>query len=164
AGIGAGRSEEPAAARAEAPAPAETSALAPLEIVDLYLRAMAARDARRDLPFYSAATARMLQGSVMTPAQMENVARTYRSCAVDVVRVHDNLAVVRYRVEQRTCAPYFLRREGGAWTLDLTMMASAIGFNHENYWHFRTPISHAYEFGFEDWRFDANGFPTRPGN
>src|SRR5690606_29426970 len=56
AGIGAGRAEAPSAARAgEASAPTETSGLGPLEIVDLYLRAMAARDARRDLPFYSAA-------------------------------------------------------------------------------------------------------------
>lgn len=162
AGIGAGadRAAEAPATRAARFAPdAETATLAPREIVERYLQAMAARDSRPDLAFYSADTTRMLQSWVMTPAQMDNLARTYRTCTMDAVRVRDGLAVVRYRIDQRACAPYFLTREDGEWKLDLMMLSSAIRFNHNNHWRFQTPISHAYEFAFDDWRFDRNGFP-----
>lgn len=159
ANIGAGAATAPAA-RPMPDSPAiDMDAAAPLEVVELYLRAMAERDARPDLPIYSAETVLMLKGWVVTAAQMDGIARTYRSCTVDAVRVEGERAAVRYRVEQRTCAPYFLRRENGGWRLDLTMMSSAIRFNHNNCWRFQTPISHAYEFAFADWRFDRNGFP-----
>jgi uncharacterized protein len=133
--------------------------LAPLQVVEVYHDRMAKRDARADLALYSNDTVTMLQNWVVTPAQMDNVARTYRGCTVDAVRTAGDAAVVRYRVEQRQCAPYFLRREGATWKLDLTQMSSAIRFNHENQWRFETPLASDYEFAFSDWRIDRNGFP-----
>jgi uncharacterized protein len=131
----------------------------PLQVVGAYHRAMAARDARSDLPFYSADTRRMLQNWVVTPAQMDNVVRAYRSCRADGVRAQADLAVVRYDVEQRQCAPYFLRREDGRWKLDFSAASSAIRFNHENEWRFHTPVAREYRFAFADWRIDGNGVP-----
>jgi uncharacterized protein len=90
---------------------------------------------------------------------MDNVARTYRGCTVDRVRIRSDAAVVRYRIEQRQCAPYFLRREDDAWKLDLTALSSVIRFNHENQWRFQPPLPDDYGFAFEDWRIDRNGFP-----
>jgi uncharacterized protein len=133
--------------------------LDPLQVVETYHERMAERDARADLALYSSDTVTMLRSWVVTPAQMDNVVRTYRACAVDGVRTAGDAAVVRYRVEQRQCAPYFLRREGDAWKLDLTQMSSAIRFNHENQWRFQTPLASDYEFAFADWRIDRNGFP-----
>lgn len=163
AGIGAGTGPASVSDGQVQPA-ADLASLGPVQVVELYLGAMAERDSRDDLSFYSAGTRRMLQGWVVTAAQMDNVARTYRSCTVDDVHIRDGLAVVRYRIEQRQCAPYFLELEDGAWKLDLTMMSSSIRFNHENHWRFQTPRSHRYRFAFEDWRFDQNGFPlaSRP--
>lgn len=59
---------------------------APLVIVQAYLGAMAARDARHDLPFYSASTRLMLRNWIATPAHMDNLARAYRNCRTDGVR------------------------------------------------------------------------------
>lgn len=137
----------------------DAAGLDPLQVVEAYHERMANRDARADLGLYSSDTVAMLQSWVVTAAQMDNVVRTYRDCSVDGVRTSGDAAVVRYRVEQRQCAPYFLRREGAAWKLDLVQMSSTIRFNHENEWHFRTPLPNRYEFAFADWRLDGNGFP-----
>jgi uncharacterized protein len=133
--------------------------LGPLEVVETYHERMANRDARTDLPLYSSDTVTMLRDWTVTPAQMDNVARTYRSCVVDGVRIRNDAAVVRYRVDQRQCAPYFLRRENEAWKLDLSTLSAAIRFNHENQWRFQTPLPDDYGFAFEDWRIDRSGFP-----
>jgi uncharacterized protein len=133
--------------------------LDPLQVVAVYHDRMANRDARPDLPLYSSDTVTMLRGWVVTPAQMDNVARTYRACTVDGVQLRSDAAVVRYRVDERQCAPYFLRREDDAWKLDLIAMSSAIRFNHENQWRFQMPLPDEYRFAFEDWRIDNNGFP-----
>jgi uncharacterized protein len=133
--------------------------LDPLQIVETYHVRMAERDARPDLALYSSDTVTMLQSWVVTPAQMDKVVQTYRGCTVDGVRTAGDAAVVRYRVEQRQCAPYFLRREDAAWKLDLTQLSSAFRFNHENQWRFQTPLASDYEFAFSDWRIDRNGFP-----
>lgn len=131
----------------------------PLEVVEAYLRAMTTRDARPNLSLYSAETRRMLRDWVVTPAQMDNIARVYRGCRTGGVRIRANLAAVRYDVGQRQCAPFFLRREQGEWKLDLAAASSSIRFNHENHWRFHTPITHEYRFAFEDWRIDGNGVP-----
>jgi uncharacterized protein len=136
--------------------------LDPLEVVAAYHERMANRDARAELSLYSSDTVTMLRSWVVTPAQMDNLARTYRSCTVDGARIRGDAAVVRYRIEQRQCAPYFLRREDDAWKLDLRALSSAIRFNHENQWRFQMPIPDEYRFAFEDWRFDRNGFPHAP--
>ena len=137
----------------------DVAGLDPLQVVEVYHERMAKRDARADLALYSSDTVTMLQSWVVTPAQMDNVARTYRACTVDGVRTEGDAAVVRYRVEQRQCAPYFLRREDARWKLDLTQMSSAIRFNHENQWRFQTRPASDYAFAFADWRIDRNGFP-----
>ena len=134
--------------------------LDPVQVVNAYLHAMERRDARPDLAIYSTETAQMLRGWVMTPAQMSNVAKQYRRCAVDRILTQGERAVVRYSVTQRQCAPYFLRRERGAWKLDLAAASSEIRFNHENEWRLAVgPGDLEYGFAFEDWRFDSKGFP-----
>jgi uncharacterized protein len=160
AAIGAGASAvQPFAQQTQ---PVEVDHLDPLQVVATYHERMARRDARPDLPLYSTSTVAMLRNWVITPAQMDNVARSYDGCTVDAVRIARDVAVVRYRAGQRLCAPYFLRREGGAWRLDLATLSSAIRFNHENQWRFRTPLPDDYAFAFEDWRIDRNGFPDDP--
>lgn len=137
----------------------EVAGLDPLQVVATYQERMAQRDARADLELYSSATVAMLRNWVVTPAQMDNVARTYRRCTVDGVRIRGDVAVVRYGLDERQCAPYFLRREGAAWKLDLATLAAAIRFNHENEWRFQKPPPADYAFAFDDWRLDRNGFP-----
>ena len=130
----------------------------PLHTVSLYYQAMKNRDARPDLPIYSKATKEFLSNWTVTAAQMDNVYRETRQCGPAHVVTMGKIAVVRYPVKQRTCAPYFLHTENGKWVLDLSSMSKAIRFNHRNQWHFVTSVKHPYWFGFTDWRADKNGF------
>lgn len=134
----------------------------PEETLSRYLNAMAARNGNPDLDLYTAETQRMLRNWVMTPAQMTNVARTYRSCSAEPSRsdTSGDLAVIRYPISQRQCAPWFFQRNGSGWALDLTMMQRSIRFGRSNAWHFDLETNHAYEFAFADWQFDRKGFPV----
>jgi uncharacterized protein len=133
----------------------------PLETVDAYLAAMASRNGSASLDLYTAQTRSLLREWVITPAQMDAVARAYRSCRADPTRVDEagERAVVRYPVQARQCAPWFLVREAGRWRLDLATAQRAVGFGAGNAWHFRNGVAHPYAFAFSDWRFDRNGFP-----
>lgn len=133
----------------------------PEATVAAYLTAMAARNARADLALYSEDSRRILGSWTMTPGQMDNVAETYRGCPGGEVRygAGSDLAVVRYPATARRCSPWFLRREGGRWTLDLAAAQRLIRFNHRNQWRMPDPDGHPYVFAFADWRFDRHGFP-----
>jgi uncharacterized protein len=133
----------------------------PEETLGRYLAAMAARNGDPGLPLYTDATQGLLRNWVMTPAQMSNVARTYRGCTSEPARkdASGDLAVIRYPAAQRQCAPWFFRRGARGWALDLTMMQKAIRFGRSNAWRFDPAADHPYRFAFADWRFDGNGFP-----
>jgi uncharacterized protein len=133
----------------------------PEATVSAYLAAMAARNGRPDLAVYSRESRQMLASWTMTPAQMDSMVRTYRGCPGGDVRYSDSgdLAVIRYTPAARQCAPWFLRREGGRWTLDLAAAGRIIRFNHRNQWRMPDPDGHPYAFAFADWRFDHHGFP-----
>ena len=133
----------------------------PADTMKAYLKAMSNRDSRPELPIYSRATRKMLAGWTVTPAQMDNIVRTFKKCGEPELRhpLDTQRAVLRYPVNDRTCAPWFLVREEDEWRLDLTMMQQAIRFNNRNEWHFAPGVSHPYETAFHDLHLDKNGFP-----
>lgn len=136
-----------------------SNANSPEAVVAAYLAAMEARNSNPDLPIYSAATKEMQRKWVVTPAQMDMVARTFKKCTPQAAKIQGSRAVVRYAVHERECSPYFLVREDGEWKLDLTMMMKGIRFNHKNEWHFDMNAVHDYGFAFGDWKLDKNGYP-----
>ena len=109
-------------------------------------------------------TRQLLARWVMTPAQMDSVARSYRGCRAGPARVDGSgaHAVVRYGIYARECAPWFLVHEEGAWRLDLASAQQAVRFGADNAWHFAPDVDHAYTFAFQDWRLDPNGYPHLP--
>jgi hypothetical protein len=112
------------------------------------------------LPVYSQASQQMMARWTVTAGQMDTIARTYQSCgAAEIRMVKSDRAVVRYPVASRICAPWFLVEEDERWKLDLTMMQTAIRFNHRNEWHFEVGVHHAYQAAFTDWVLDQYGFP-----
>lgn len=152
-----GEAPDPAAREGPDVAAGET----PEATAAAYLAAMRARNADPDLDLYSAATRAMLASWVVTPAQMDTLARTYLDCRAEPARLDTNgeRAVIRYPIEARGCAPWFLVREGGRWRLDLASASSAIRFGRDNGWHFAAGAEHPYTFAFTDWRLDRNGYP-----
>jgi uncharacterized protein len=135
--------------------------LAPDQVVAAYHEAMAAGNASPELDIFSAATREMMRNWVVTPAQMRNVVETYRGCSSPRLFQTAKQAVVRYRADERGCAPYLLRWSDGAWRLDLATMSREIRFNHRNEWHFSGGVPAEFAFAFEGWRFDRHGFPHR---
>ena len=133
--------------------------LGPIEVVAAYLGAMAAGNTNPNLEIFTDATRDMMRGWVVTLAQMRQIARTYQQCRSPRLFQTNGLAVVRYGIDERACAPFFLRRSSNDWRLDLTMMSGAIRFNHRIEWHFVKSTPSEFSFAFEDWRFDTNGFP-----
>lgn len=157
AGIGKGKAATPAYRSRETDIQAD--GLEPQEVVASYFEAMANRDARPNLPIYSRAAREMMGDWVVTAAQMDNLVNTYKACESDGTLILGGLAVVRYRVEQRQCAPFFLSLEEGEWRLDLQLMSGLLRFNNNNQWRFDPQARHPYLFAFGDWRFDRNGYP-----
>lgn len=135
----------------------------PATILAQYLARMQDRDANPALDIYTPATQRMLSDWVMTPAQMDNIVKTYRGCQAEVERIDPTgrYGVIRYPVRQRQCAPWFFENSDGSWALDLTMMQRAIRFGRDNSWHFDRGAEHPYGYAFADWSFDSQGFPIQ---
>jgi uncharacterized protein len=133
----------------------------PQATVEAYLEAMRARNGNAGLDLYSAATRDLLENWVMTPAQMDAVARSYQRCRADAPRVGDagRRAVIRYPADARQCSPWFLVVEDGRWRLDLVTAQQVVRFGSGNAWHFAPGAEHPYAFAFADWRLDRNGFP-----
>ena len=144
--------------------PDVTAGDTPQAAIDAYLAAMRARNANPALDLYSEETRAVLQDWVMTPAQMDSVARAYHRCRADAPRLDDTgqRAVIRYPVDARQCTPWFLVVERGRWRLDLATAQRALRFGSGNAWHFAAGAagaSHPYSYAFADWRFDHNGYP-----
>ncbi|NKB48704.1 MAG: hypothetical protein GKS02_04985 [Alphaproteobacteria bacterium] len=135
----------------------------PQQALQAYFDAMGARNASPDLAFYTPATRQMLSGWTITRAQMDSVVKTYRRCNAEPVKSDptSSLAVIRYPIAERSCAPFFFQNIDGAWALDLTIMQQAIRFGRTNAWRFDQSVDHPYRFAFADWRFDPSGFPSR---
>jgi uncharacterized protein len=141
-------------------APEVAAAASPEATVRAYLDAMRARNGNPDLDLYAPATRELLRGRVLTAAQMDSLWRTYRACHAEPARVSADRAVIRYAPRERVCAPFFLVQEGGRWRLDLDTASRAIRFGRSNAWRFEPGAEHPYRFAFEDWNFDAYGFPV----
>ncbi len=140
-------------------AAAASESRSPAETLRSYFAAMAVHNANPDLPIYTPDTRRMLRQWVMTPAQMDNVARSGRDCPRGATEVSPDgrRAVIRFPLEARTCPPYFFAQGESGWALDFVTMQRVIRFGRSNAW--RLTGQHPYAFAFEDWRFDAHGFP-----
>lgn len=133
--------------------------MSPRDVLDRYRRAMEDRNNNPQLSIYSRQTREMLGQRVMTPAQMDNVAKSLRNCQPEKLFHQDNRAVLRYPIKARTCSPYFFLQEDGEWRLDFTVMINAIRFGRNNEWRLVPDYSGPYGFAFRDLRFDRNGYP-----
>lgn len=133
----------------------------PEDVVALYHKALAEGNTAYDLPIYSAATQKLRQSWVVTPAQMKNELTAYKNCKIDkaIILKNGKQAVVRYRIDDRQCSPYFLVMEDGAWRLDFATMMKHIRFGISNSWHFDMKQEIPFAEAFADWKLNHNGYP-----
>lgn len=132
--------------------------LAPNKILGLYLYAMENADDSANLQIYTKATQEWKKTWSVNRTQMANSARGLISCGKGETITNGNYAVIRYRIQNRECNPYYLKKEDGAWRLDFLTMMKTIRFNQKNLWHFSSR-THPYMFAFKDMIFDKNGYP-----
>jgi uncharacterized protein len=130
-----------------------------------YFELLREQDSAPDHGLYTAETRAMLRRWVMTPAQMDTLLRAYRGCKAEPARLDSagRLAVIRYRVQDRECSPWFFIKSNEGWQLDLFAMQQAIRFGRGNEWHLAPGADQRYSFAFSDWQFDAHGFPVPGG-
>lgn len=106
----------------EKPSSSMAASDSPEAALQAYLQAMSDRNADADLAIYTDATRAMLKQWVVTPAQMDSIVKAYRNCHAEHTRYNEEetLAVIRYPVGERACAPWFFVGNGDHWQLDLT--------------------------------------------
>lgn len=133
----------------------------PEDVVALYHKSLVEGNTAYDLPIYSKSAQEMRKTWVVTPAQMKNELNAYKACNIDKIAVlnGEKNAVVRYKIDQHQCAPYFLVKEDGAWRLEFNTMMKHIRFGIDNAWHFDMRQKIPYADAFTDWQFNRNGFP-----
>ncbi|MBH8581555.1 TPM domain-containing protein [Bisbaumannia pacifica] len=131
----------------------------PEAVLAAYRQAMAGRNDNPTLAIYSRETQAMLGNWVVTPAQMDAMARSLAECPVALRRSEGVRAVLRPPTGRGACPPYFFVREQGRWRLDLVAMQAAIRFGRNNRWRLETNELGAYAFAFDDLALDANGYP-----
>jgi uncharacterized protein len=136
----------------------------PEATLNVYFELMGERNGAPDHDLYTPETQAMLRRWVMTPAQMDTLVKFYRRCQADPARLDasGHRAVIRYRIKDRACSPWFFAKSDAGWQLDLIAMQQAIRFGRNNEWHLAPGADQTYAFAFSDWTFDAHGFP-QPG-
>ncbi|MCB9982719.1 MAG: TPM domain-containing protein [Rhodospirillales bacterium] len=144
-----------------APALGSLEAASPQQILDIYLGTLEDRNANPDLPIFTKATREWKKTWVVTPAQMDNEAKSLHRCGQGVTKIKGKYAVIRFGPPEskRECNPFFFEEEDGVWRLNFLMLMKAVRFNHRNEWHFDLSTKHPYGFAFTDWHFDQYGFP-----
>ena len=129
-----------------------------------YLQVLRERVKDPELPLYTPETRTMLRKWLVTDGQQANELKNLGSPqARGEWFVSGELAVLRFPLRERQLPPYFFRRGGEGWMLDLNAMGQLLAFNHLNQWHLRR-TEHPYDFAFRDITFDANGFPHPAAN
>lgn len=138
----------------------------PLASLAVYQQVLRDRVKDPELEIYTPQSRRFFRDWLVTDAQQQNALSDLDEALPHAeVMIQERLAVIRFPVENRHAAPYYLRLGGQGWQLDFAEMNRTIGFNHRNQWHF-LDRQHDYNFAFADWRFDQHGFPhqARKGN
>jgi hypothetical protein len=125
-----------------------------------YTTVLATHNKRADLELYTPQTRSFFSKWTVTDAQFDNVLHKLRTSSPEKIITMDNLAVIRYPVQQRQQSPFLLVHGAQGWMFDFAAMHRLIGINHKNQWHFLS-TEHPYMFGFTDWQFDSNGFPFK---
>jgi len=112
-----------------------------------YVRVLRDRVKAPDLGLYSPATQEWMRARRVTDGQQRaELAEIEAVYATRAIRDNGSLAVVTFPGSTRV-PPYFLRRSGAGWTIDLAATARIIGFDRNNQWYVRQK-DNEFAFGF----------------
>jgi hypothetical protein len=110
-----------------------------------YLLVLENRVRNPSLGLYSEETQTLLRTRLITEAQQGNELSEIRAVyETRSVKERGDFAVIQFSGSRRV-PPYFFRKRGDAWTIDLSAASRLIGFDHLNQWCIRDKNS---EFSF----------------
>ncbi len=122
----------------------------PEKALRAYMKLLELRVKDPNLALFTPETRRLRVGASSTDFQQENELRSLRPAIGTIsVRRRENLAVIRFASEHRKVPPYFFRRGGHGWMLDLATPRRVLVFDHANDWAFRSR-DHEFAFAFDD--------------
>ncbi len=121
--------------------------LDPLKTLETYRAALRDLDATPSLPIYTEETRQFLLGRFRSRLGMEREWQALFDCSDPRISFHGDLAVVKFRESASACAPFFFRKEGGRWRLDMKARASLIAEGPKGAWQWRAGAPP------ERWRF-----------
>ena len=150
---------------------ASDSADTPKKVLQKYLGVLKKHNRNPDLDIYTDATKAFFRTWTVTTINQDHEVDTLSRCTGgEVLYAEDSIhAVLAHRPydKHRKCAPYFFKKEQGAWKIDFATMAQTIGFNVDMQWHFNLDErlkkeGMYYAFAFDGYGFDRNGYPFTP--
>jgi hypothetical protein len=131
------------------------------DALDKYIEVLRLHIKDPNLGIYTPETRKFFSDWVVTDAQQDNELRHIkRAMSTAEIFTKDNLAVIRFSLDDRQASPFFLEKGSRGWMMDFASMTKLMGFNHKNQWHLRQ-TNHKYMFGFKEVFFDKNGFPHK---
>ena len=139
----------------------------PKDILTKHIQALKTHNKNPDLDIYSDASKAFFRTWTVTDINMNNEYRFINQCnkgrEVRYSPDHQYAVAMNHPVKERTCSPYFFKKERGKWTLDIATMAKVLRFNAPMQWHFdmakKFEIMDSYEFAFIGLYYDKNGYP-----
>ena len=144
----------------------------PEKVLRKYLQALETHNRNPDLEIYTKATRDFFRKHTVTTINQDNEVRFLSPCLPKQTTLygedgeHAVIAALPYD-KQRTCSPYFFKKEEGKWRLDIATMARMLRFNTQMAFHFdpRERLRGEgiyYAYAFDGYAFDANGYPYTP--
>ncbi len=146
---------------------------APKQVLQKYLGVLKKHNRNPNLDIYTDATKAFFRTWTVTTINQDHEVDTLSRCTGgEVLYADDNIhAVLAHRPydKHRKCAPYFFKKEQGAWKIDIATMAQTIRFNVDMQWHFNLDErlkkeGMYYAFAFDGYGFDGNGYPRKAKN
>ena len=143
----------------------------PLDVLKKYLEALKKHNTNPNLDIYTKETQRFFADHTVTKINQDNEVRFLSPCMNSKQTKYSNdglhAVVMNDPVKQRTCSPYFFKKEQGKWRLDIATMAQILRFNVPMQWHFDLKNrlkkeAKYYAFAFDGYWFDSNGYPHTP--
>lgn len=143
----------------------------PKQVLEKYIDGLKKHNKNPNLDIYTEATKEFFRNWTLTDINQNNEVRFLSPCMGNKKTFYssdDNYAVMlNDPVNDRTCSPYFFKKESGKWKLDFATMSRTLRFNVEMLWHFDKKErlkgeGMYYAFAFDGLQFNKDGYPFYP--
>ena len=142
----------------------------PMDVLKRYISSLKSHNKNPNLDIYTDESKKFFINHTVTDINQNNEVKFLERCMgtkKTFYSADNNYAVLlNDTVEERTCSPYFFKKEHGMWKLDIATMAQSLRFNASMQWHFDMKNRLKgdgiyYAFAFDELWFDKNGYPFK---